>query len=443
MAQIPLADNTKASRKRPPKAARPQPLAEVKLSNTHLLNGRQTIWARIDVTAPKNPDQESRDPVDLVPVIDCSGSMGNGPGSPREHAFSAATYALERLGGKDRSGLILYADRVEVAKKLNSDHQSAVDKLKTARISGMTALAPGLYAGIELLSPKKGRGQVAFLLSDGHANVGDTDYEVIAAKVKKAADAGIKVSTFGLGASYDEDLLEALATAGGGGYYYLASPDDAPRAFAAELEGLLAITARDAVLTVTPASGVTVKRFLGLEAEQSPVRLGDLPGEATRTLLVELEVEGDAIDVALLTVTLSYTDLAGQAQEETHSKDVTFTANESQVSAGVEATVIAKVAEMEAAYIQVEAARLADRGDYLGARGMIGSMRQRLGGMMNASPQMAAMLNVKASELDQNFAWLASAETYSGEAAKTIKSSSYSTRTSRPSSAPQTPSPTQ
>ena len=40
--------------------------------------------------------------------------------------------------------------------------------------------------------------------------------------------AGRTVSTFGLGESYDENLLTEIADAGAGNYYYIASPEDAP-----------------------------------------------------------------------------------------------------------------------------------------------------------------------------------------------------------------------
>jgi hypothetical protein len=102
---------------------------------------------------------------------------------------------------------------------------------------------------------------------------------------------------------------------------------------------------------------------------------------------------------------------------------------------------LAKVAEMEAAYAQAEAARLADAGQLDQARQVIGDQRKRLGDFLGASPQFGALLNAKVSELDQNFAWLESAVTYSADSAKLMKSTSYSTRNSRPSARPPQPTP--
>lgn len=428
MPQIPIAESGAVQKKGP---KRPTKLAQIRLSHSTVLPGPQSVWALIDVTAPESPDLERPD-IDLVPVIDCSGSMGAGPGSPREHAFDATRYVLKRLGGKDRSAVVIYASEVEVLSPLSSDHQSAVEKLQRVSLSGMTALAPGLYEGIEQLGSDKSRTQVVFLLSDGQANEGETDPAKIAAKVKRAAKAGIKLATFGLGPSYNEDLLEALATAGGGGYYYLQTPDDAPRAFAEELAGLLAITAR-AVKLDLEAKGLKVKRLLGLDADKAPVRIGDLPSGATRTLLVELEVDGQSGAQPDFEVSLSWRDLDDKAARESHDLVVTVSDDESAVAAGVDTAVLAKVAEMEAAYAQAEAARLADAGRFDQARQLIGDQRKRLGDFLGASPQFGVLLNAKVSELEQNFAWLESAQTYSSDSAKLMKSTSYSTRNSRPS----------
>ncbi|MGH2885831.1 MAG: VWA domain-containing protein, partial [Solirubrobacteraceae bacterium] len=205
MPQIPLADGT--HRSKAPAKPKPFKLAMVRLSNTCVLPGSHTVWAQVDLTAPKSPENK-RANVDIAPVIDCSGSMGRGPGSPREHAFDAVRYLLKRLGGRDRSALVLYDAHVEVVKGLSSDHQAGVERLRTVAFGGLTALADGLYTGLEQLSgarSAKGRTQCVFLLSDGLANQGDTDASVIAGKVAKAAKAGIKVATFGLGPQYDED----------------------------------------------------------------------------------------------------------------------------------------------------------------------------------------------------------------------------------------------
>lgn len=431
MPQIPIAEKGAVQKKAPKAAAK---LANVRLSHSTVLPGPQTVWALIDVTAPEATDLE-RPEIDLVPVIDCSGSMGSGPDSPREHAFDATRYVLKRLGGKDRSAVVVYASEVQVLKSLSGDHQSAIEKLKNVPLSGMTALAPGLYEGIEQLGGQKGRTQCVFLLSDGQANEGETDPAKIAAKVKRAAKAGIKVATFGLGPSYNENLLEAIATAGGGGYYYLQTPDDAPRAFAAELAGLLAITARSAKLELA-SKGAKVKRLLGLDADKAPVRLGDLPSGATRTLLVELEIDGATGDSPDFEVDLSWRDLDDKSASESHSLAIAVSDDEAEVASGVDTAVLAKVAEMEAAYAQAEAARLADAGRLDQARQVIGDQRKRLGDFLGASPQFGALLNAKVSELDQNFAWLESAATYSSDSAKLMKSTSYSTRNSRPNARP-------
>ena len=334
-------------------ASKPQAttMFEIARSQELTLAGEKAhLWLAIDVVAPKKAVTK-RPPADFAAVLDCSGSMGSGPGSASAKAGDAARYVFERLGGSDRSALVLYGDTVRIAAELGSGHQAAAALTRSLPSLGFTALADGLYAGVEQLGGGKSakRTRQVFLLSDGLANVGETDPKRIAAKVRKAAKAGIKVSTFGLGAHYDEDLLEALAVAGGGGYHYLADVDDAPVAFAEELAELFTLAIRSAALELRPAKGVEVTRMLGFadDPKQRTVDAGDLAAGARRTLLIELRLDKKLADGdALLEVSLSGQDAAGKALTGgTEKLVVSSSSDATAVSDSVSETVMARVAE--------------------------------------------------------------------------------------------------
>ncbi|WP_305039530.1 VWA domain-containing protein, partial [Frankia sp. Cj3] len=85
------------------------------------------------------------------------------------------------------------------------------------RAGGMTDLSLGWYQGLlELqthMAPEH-RNRI-FLLSDGAANRGETKKSSLAATAIRARDVGITTSTIGIGDDFQEDLLEAIASASG------------------------------------------------------------------------------------------------------------------------------------------------------------------------------------------------------------------------------------
>src|SRR5205807_7762864 len=77
------------------------------------------------------------------------------------------------------------------------------------------------------------------LLSDGLANVGETNADVIATDVNRLAREGVGTTTLGVGDDYNEDLLTAMATSGGGKYYHIEPPQQLPDLSQTELRGLV------------------------------------------------------------------------------------------------------------------------------------------------------------------------------------------------------------
>ena len=83
------------------------------------------------------------------------------------------------------------------------------------------ALHAGWNQGVELLSPHGKTPEIKriVLLTDGQANVGETNPTVIANHVEKARAQGLSTSTYGVGSQFNEMLLERMARAGGGNFF--------------------------------------------------------------------------------------------------------------------------------------------------------------------------------------------------------------------------------
>jgi Ca-activated chloride channel family protein len=69
----------------------------------------------------------------------------------------------------------------------------------------------------------------------------------------------VQTSTFGVGADFDEVLLQEMATAGGGNFYYIQDPRQIADYITGEVGETLEVVARDVTLSVVTPRGVTVE----------------------------------------------------------------------------------------------------------------------------------------------------------------------------------------
>jgi Ca-activated chloride channel homolog len=217
----------------------------------------------------KTPRAE-RKPLDLVLVIDASGSMAKG--ARLELVRSSLAYLLDELGERDRVGIVAFQENARVVLELTrvADPETILATLETLRPEGRTNVKAGIALGYELLdrSREAGVAQRIVLCSDGVANSGDaTDADAILAGVRMRAKRGVELSTVGFGMGhYDDVLLERLARVGGGSYAYVDDEREAERLFVDHLNATLEVLARDVKLQVEfDPDAVSRWRLLGYE----------------------------------------------------------------------------------------------------------------------------------------------------------------------------------
>ncbi|MBI3926901.1 MAG: VWA domain-containing protein [Armatimonadetes bacterium] len=200
---------------------------------------------------PGWPRTESRPDLDLALVLDRSGSMS---GAPLQHARQAAGAAVASLRDNDRVAVVVYDDRVDVLAELSPVRNKAlmIKMLERVEARGSTALYSGWEAGAQELgrSTDEGRLKRVLLLTDGQANVGEQQPDVIGAHVSAAKHQGIQTTTLGFGTGYNETLLRAMAAFGNGNHYFVERPAQLREFFHAELAGLEATVGTDVRLEV-------------------------------------------------------------------------------------------------------------------------------------------------------------------------------------------------
>jgi len=338
-----------------------------------------------------------RPPLDLAVVLDRSGSMN---GDKILAVKQAALDLLKELRPSDRITLISYSDDVTVhVERLTMDNKGA-DQTRQAILpiqpDGGTALGPGLYRGLELLElakrPEREIGHV-LLFSDGQANVGEQNPEVLGARASDGFKRGVSVSTLGVGLDYNEDLMTKIADQGGGRYHFIKGADEVPRVLADELAGLVSTAATGIQLALRPAPGVRIDRVFGYPAQvqqgATEVAIGSIGATQVREVVVRVHVEAAAgEEVALGVLAMSFVDLAqnGKREQTELALALRGSRDDDEIRRSERTEVTVRVAEVESAEQLQLAAKAVEQNDYDGAQKVLSASLQALEVQQKATP---------------------------------------------------------
>ena len=270
------------------------------------------VSVMIELRAPELPVDRERVPSTLQIVLDRSGSMRGGRLSGARTALAGL---IDRLDPRDRFGLVIFDDSVDVPVPAGplSDKAAAKRAIAGVRPRGGTDLSGGYLRGLqEARRVATGAGATVLIISDGHANRGVTDPGQLSAVAAEAYTHGVTTSTLGFGLGYDERVMSALARGGSGNEHFAEEPDTAAALIAGEVEGLLGQTVQAASLHVRPApvtTEVLVVNDLPANAVDDGVlvELGSFHSGETRKLVLTFSVPGVAALGLTEVATLAFT----------------------------------------------------------------------------------------------------------------------------------------
>lgn len=243
----------------------------------------QTRLVRIALQG-RLPDASQRKPLNLVFLVDTSGSMNEPAKLPL--LKTSLGLMLGHLAPEDEIAIVAYAGSAgEVLPPTPAGNRdsilAALDRLQSG---GATAGVEGLELAYQIATRMSAPDETSrvILATDGDFNVGVQDPEGLEAYISKQRDSGVYLSVLGFGRGNLDDLtMQTLSQAGNGTASYIDTLQEAQKVLADQLQGTLFPIADD----------------VKIQVEWNPQQVAEyrLIGYETRTLRRE-DFKNDRID---------------------------------------------------------------------------------------------------------------------------------------------------
>lgn len=259
-----------------------------------------------------------RAPMNLVFSLDTSGSMSGAPLDALKATLRAIASSL-RYG--DVVSVVDWATNPNVSLREHRvsgpDDVSLLATVNGLESNGGTNLSGGLEKAYELaeLNYDEGRINRVVLVSDGGANIGLTDEDVIARHAGSEFKAGIYLAGVGVGTgeSYNDELMDAVTDLGKGASTFVSDSEEAWRTFGTErFVSQMDVAGRNVRIILELPPGFTVGRSSAeqISTDPSEVEPQNIAPDDVVVLFNELETcAPEALtNESPVTVTLTWDD---------------------------------------------------------------------------------------------------------------------------------------
>jgi Ca-activated chloride channel family protein len=333
--------------------------------------GQTTIThLKVGLTGFDLSSDRARTPLNLAIVLDHSGSMS---GEKLAHAKEAAQMTVQALRDDDIVSIVVYDGTIDVIVPATKATQRGeiCARIAAVQAGSQTALFAGVSKGAEEARKfaSKERVNRIVLLSDGLANVGPSSPGELAEVGASLAREGLSVTTIGLGAGYNEDLMTQLAARSDGRHAFIGRPAELAAIFRDELGMMMAVVAQKVTIEVTCDPGVKPVRVIGRPAVIAGGRvtldLNQIYAGEERYAVLELEVPATGAGVTrdLARVEVRYENLYTKAAESLRgSVAARFSSSPEEVEQSINREAMAAMVTQIATTENERAMRLRDAG---------------------------------------------------------------------------------
>lgn len=271
-------------------------------------------------------DMSERDPMNIVFLIDVSGSMYSENKLPLvQKSFSLLT---ENLTPQDRVSIVTYAgsDRVVLEGADGNDKEKILEAINALEAGGSTAGADGINTAYRIAEKYfiSGGNNRIVLATDGDLNVGISSESELTKLVEEKRETGVFLSVLGFGTGNIKDnKMEALADNGNGNYAYIDSVLEAKKVLVEEMGGTLFTVAKDVKLQLefNPAY-IKGYRLIGYENrmlaaedfEDDTKDAGEIGAGHSVTAIYEIVTVDSSMELS--SSDLKYSETAGEENGE-------------------------------------------------------------------------------------------------------------------------------
>ena len=379
------------------------------------------IGVMVEITAPTAPVVEAtkpRSPKALVFVVDRSGSM---EGARLDAARSAIMDTVPRLAETDWISVVAFDHHAQVVVPMQqvrgANRADIVNQVRALRSGGTTNIEAGFNLAVSQarLAPRGVEANV-ILLSDGQANSGITAAAELGHLAARAVEHFVTTTTIGIGAGYDENLLDAMADSGQGNHLAAVEQAEVIGALQSEIDNLLLKTMTDVRFEITIAPQLAGPRsFIGSarklrkfrsEGSVAQAVLGDLSSGEERNVVFEVGTDvhpmTDPGAITGLLIAVSYRDeITGQEHREVKEFTLEVCAEGDWIEPNRDADIVAELAELRLQRVRDRAYDLYQQGREVEADEMLraaGLELQQLLAELNLSVRSHARMQSKMEE---------------------------------------------
>ncbi|MCP4602861.1 MAG: VWA domain-containing protein [Proteobacteria bacterium] len=234
----------------------------------------ETYNLQIGVRAPDQNASERRQ-LNLTLSLDTSGSMG---GNPIEMVRESCRALAGSLQGGDVVSMVTWNTTQAVLLESHvvdgSNDEELLNKCNSLSPGGSTDLHSGLVQAYKLARDNFSANRInrVILMSDGGANTGVTDENLIAEEADDAEGEAIYMMGVGMGEGsyYNDSLMDTVTDKGKGAYIFIDSKAEAKKMFGERFLSNVEVAARDVQVELTLPPSFQMVEFHGEEFSEDP-----------------------------------------------------------------------------------------------------------------------------------------------------------------------------
>nr|WP_238530527.1 VWA domain-containing protein [Oscillochloris trichoides] len=327
-------------------------------------------------------------PLNFCLVLDRSGSM---QGAKLQSMKAATRKVIETLTDQDVVSIVIFDDTVQtlVPATLATDRTALLAAIDTISEAGGTAMSLGMQAGQVELQKHSGPDRLShmLLLTDGQTW---GDEETCRNIARALGQADVRITALGLGAEWNEQLLDDLAEFSDGTSDYIADANQIGTFFQRAIrsaQGTAATDARLLLRLVREATPRAVYRatptisnlgYQPIGENEVSVRLGDLVYGQTASVIIDLMLPNRSNGSFRIAQAELHLALIGVEQEQVIKQDVLLSFTSDPAAPAFEPRVMNLVEKVTAFKLQTRALAEAELGNTSGATQKLRAAATRL-----------------------------------------------------------------